>query len=308
MHTSLIYQPRTLLLGIILPIVSISSTQAQTPTHITRDKIETLTAEKVKTGLETAVVDSMMVQLDAIDEEMYPADDIYDSWNTEYVKAYKDVVVPDSFRIDVSEFVLPVSGLQRVTSPFGPRRRRFHYGTDLKVQTGDTIYAAFNGKVRVKNYERRGYGYYIVLRHPNGLETVYGHLSKFLIEQNENVKAGQPIALGGNTGRSSGPHLHFEFRFLGNAINPAEIVDFNEWAIKDDQYLFVKAKSDNNYGLSSSKYLANGNNKIQYHRIRSGDTLGAIARKYGTTINQLCRLNNLKNSSVLRVGKSIRIS
>jgi murein DD-endopeptidase MepM/ murein hydrolase activator NlpD len=291
-----------ILLGIIVFFISINGMQAQTPILSSREK-ETLTAEKVKTGLETAAVDSMMVQLESLEEEMYPADNLYDSWNTEYVKAYKDAAVPDSFQIDVSEFVMPVAGLQRVTSPFGPRRRRFHYGTDLKVQVGDTIYAAFDGKVRIKNYERRGYGYYVVLRHPNGLETVYGHLSKFLIEQDENVKAGQPIALGGNTGRSTGSHLHFEFRFLGNAINPADIIDFAEWAIKDDQYTFVKNKSG-----ASSKYLAGGGDKIQYHRIRSGDTLSTIARRYGTTVNKLCRLNNMKVSSTLRVGRSIRVS
>ncbi|MDR2682673.1 MAG: peptidoglycan DD-metalloendopeptidase family protein [Dysgonamonadaceae bacterium] len=298
----LLSQPRMVLFGIIWACISILPAYAQTPAHSSRE-IETLTADKVKTGLETAAVDSMMVQLETLEEELYPADDIYDNWNTEYVKAYQNAVVPDSFRIDVSEFVMPVAGLQRITSPFGPRRRRFHYGTDLKVQTGDTIYAAFDGKVRVKNYERRGYGYYVVLRHPNGLETVYGHLSKFLVEQNENVKAGQPIALGGNTGRSTGSHLHFEFRFLGNAINPAEIIDFDEWAIKDDQYTFIKNKSG-----ASSKYLAGGSDQIRYHRIRSGDTLGAIARRYGTTVNKLCRLNNMKGSSILRVGRSIRVS
>jgi murein DD-endopeptidase MepM/ murein hydrolase activator NlpD len=300
---SLISQPWMVLTGLLLPFTVINSAQAQTSTHTSHEKMETLTAEKVKTTLETAVVDSLIVQLEAMDEDIYPADDIYDSWNTEYLKAYKDAVVPDSSLIDVSSFVMPVAGLQRVTSGYGPRRRRFHYGTDLKVQTGDTIYAVFDGKVRIKKYERRGYGYYLVLRHPNGLETVYGHLSKFLVEQNENVKGGQAIALGGNTGRSTGPHLHFEFRFLGNAINPAEIIDFDEWAIKDDQYTFLKSKS----GIPS-KYLANGYDKIRYHRIRSGDTLGSIARRYGTSVGRLCRLNNMKTSSTLRIGRSIRIS
>jgi murein DD-endopeptidase MepM/ murein hydrolase activator NlpD len=282
--------------------------QAQVPTNppVSLEKKEILTAEKVKTSLETTVVDSMMLQLETLEDELYPAADLYDNWNTEYVRAYKDAVIPDSFLINVSEFVMPVATIQRVTSPYGPRRRRFHYGTDLKVQVGDTIYAAFDGKVRIKSYERRGYGYYLVLRHPNGLETVYGHLSKFIAEQDENVKAGQPIALGGNSGRSTGSHLHFEFRFLGNPINPAEIIDFGEWAIKDDQYTFVKNKSGNSYG-SASKYMA-GSGKINYHRIRSGDTLSAIARRYGTTVTKLCRLNNMKDTAVLQIGRSIRIS
>ncbi|MDR2804695.1 MAG: M23 family metallopeptidase, partial [Dysgonamonadaceae bacterium] len=158
---SLIYQPWIRLMGIAFSITLLSPAQAQTPSRNSREKTETLTAEKIKTGLETAVVDSMMVQLESLEGEMYPADALYDSWNTEYIKAYKDVVVPDSFAINVSEFVMPVAGLQRVTSPFGPRKRRFHYGTDLKVQVGDTIYAAFDGKVRVKSYERRGYGYFL---------------------------------------------------------------------------------------------------------------------------------------------------
>ena len=114
--------------------------------------------------------------------------------------------MPDSCVIDCSTFVLPMDSMTRVTSKYGPRRRRMHKGIDLKVQIGDTIRAAFDGKVRIKNFERRGYGYYLVIRHPNGLETVYGHLSKFLVGVNDIVRAGDPIALGGNTGRSTGSH------------------------------------------------------------------------------------------------------
>ncbi|GHT49575.1 peptidase [Bacteroidia bacterium] len=294
------------LLGITLSLTSADQAQAQTRiSRETNQSSETLVADKVKTGLETVAVDSMMAQLEFM-EEGYPADDLYDGWNTEYVKAYKGVEIPDSFCINVSEFVMPIE-MSKVTSNYGPRRRRFHYGTDLKLQKGDTVRAAFDGKIRVKNYERRGYGYYLVLRHPNGLETVYGHLSGFLVEQDENVKAGQPIALGGNTGRSTGPHLHFEFRFLGQAINPGEIIDFDELAIKDDQYVFVKNKSGNSYA-SSGKYTSDGTNKIKYHRIKQGDTLGAIARRYGTTVSKLCKLNKLKTTSTLHLGKSLRIS
>ena len=128
-----------------------------------------------------------------IEEEMYPADDLYGHWDSERVNPYSTVVLPDSFAIDVSTYVPPTEGY--VTSPYGPRRRRFHYGIDLKVQVGDTIRAAFDGKVRVQEYQRRGYGYYLVIRHNNGLETIYGHLSDFLVESDQAVKAGQPIAL-----------------------------------------------------------------------------------------------------------------
>jgi murein DD-endopeptidase MepM/ murein hydrolase activator NlpD len=304
-NMSLISQPRIVLYGILLLFISINSMQAQVQTS--PEKIETLTAERVKTGLETAVIDSLLiVQLENFEEEN-PVDEVYEeNWNTEYIRAYKDAAVPDSFLIDVSEFVLPVKGILRVNSPYGPRRRSFHYGTDFKASMGDTIYAVFDGKVRIKNYQRRGYGYYLVLRHPNGLETVYGHLSEFLVEQDESIQAGQPIGLGGSTGRSTGPHLHFEFRFFGNPINPGEIIDFKEWTLKDDEYLFVKGKSSNSYG-SQTSYTASGSN-VRYHRIRAGDTLGAIARRYGTSVNTLCRLNNMKSTTILQIGRSIRVS
>ena len=298
---SIISRSWTVLGGILFCFISMNPVQAQTLPAT----IETLTAERVKTVLETALVDSLIAQLEALEEDMHPADDIYESWNTEFIQVYNRVVVPDSFRIDVSEFVLPIGGLKRVNSPYGPRKKRFHYGTDLALQTGDTVYAAFEGKVRVRNYAPKGYGYYLVLRHPNGLETVYAHLSEFLVEQDESVKAGQPIGLGGSTGRSTGAHLHFEFRFLGNAINPAEIIDFKEWAIRDDEYVYLKAKSGKS---STATYTASGSNNIRYHRIKEGDTLGAIARRYGTSVNTLCRLNNMKSTTTLRVGRSIRIS
>ena len=232
------------------------------------------------------------------EEEMYPADDLYGLWDSERVNPYgSTVVIPDSFDIDVSSYVPPTEGY--VTSPFGPRRRRFHYGIDLKVQVGDTIRAAFDGKVRVEEYQKRGYGYYLVLRHTNGLETVYGHLSDFLVESDQTVKAGQPIALGGNTGRSTGSHLHFETRFLGMAINPASIIDFQRYAPHKDVFVFTKTKS------LSNKYQ---NGSLAYHRVRQGDTLGKIAMKYGITINVLCRLNKIKSTAKLRVGSTLRCS
>ena len=203
------------------------------PTHKLMDKrVSELMADRVGFKKDMALKELAEInekaELEARENLMFPADELYGEWTNEWVNPFrgKKVDLPDSCIIDCSTFVLPMDSMTRVTSKYGPRRRRMHKGIDLKVQIGDTIRAAFDGKVRIKNFERRGYGYYLVIRHPNGLETVYGHLSKFLVGVNDIVRAGDPIALGGNTGRSTGSHLHFETRFLGQAINPADIIDF----------------------------------------------------------------------------------
>ena len=252
-----------------------------------------------------------------------PADDVYGGvWSNNHVNIYESAVnVPDSFMVDLSNFCMPTNGY--MTSNFGRRgSRRYHYGVDLKAQIGDTIYAAFDGKVRVKDYERRGYGYYLVIRHPNGLETVYGHLSKFLVRENQPVRSGQPIALAGNTGRSTGSHLHFETRFLGRPINPNFIVDFDNKVCHRDQYLVTNSsyqKTSRSSSLTNSKDLASKYSKssrqnkfvsgdVKYHRIKSGDTLSGISKRYGVSVKKLCNLNNITGRTKLRPGKSIRIS
>ncbi|MDR1918319.1 MAG: peptidoglycan DD-metalloendopeptidase family protein [Tannerellaceae bacterium] len=237
----------------------------------------------------------------------FPADDLYGSnWDTRWVDPFRadtaKVVFPDSCEIDCSSFVIPLNNTLKITSPYGPRRRRMHRGIDLKLQIGDTVYASFAGKVRIRNTERRGYGKYLVIRHPNGLETIYGHLSDWIVDVNDIVRAGDPIALGGNTGRSTGSHLHFETRFLGQDIDPAEIIDFENGLPHKDVFVFHNIKIN---GRSSNIYTS-AENQVVFHRVKSGDTLGAIARRYGTTVGELCRLNGLKTTSTLRVGQSLR--
>ena len=194
-----------------------------------------------------------------------------------------------------------------------------HKGIDLSLQIGDTIYAAFDGKVRLTNYEARGYGKYVILRHENGLETIYGHLSKFLVDANDYVKAGTPIALGGNTGRSTGPHLHFETRFMGYAINPAAIFDFQNKTTHTDVYTFNKKtyEQSRDYSPKNSKYLANSSNKnaakykkngSKTYRVRKGDSLGKIASRHGVSVKQLCRLNGLSTNTNLKVGKVLKVN
>lgn len=235
------------------------------------------------------------------EENIIPSDEMYPTWANSVV--HYNSAMPDSFRIDLRNYVMPTPSV-KVTDIFGyrPNRRRVHQGLDIKVQTGDTIYAAFDGKVRITSYQRRGYGHYVVIRHNNGIETLYAHLSKKLVEANDNVKAGDPIGLGGNTGRSSGSHLHFETILMGKSLDPALMFDFKNQKMTGESYL---------YRRPGSKYIENGQVKIagpekKYHKVRSGDTIERIARRYGVSQRRIFELNGLKSNSIIRPGQTLR--
>ncbi|MBQ8100768.1 MAG: peptidoglycan DD-metalloendopeptidase family protein [Paludibacteraceae bacterium] len=241
---------------------------------------------------------------DATDDLMedHPADDLYNSiWTREKVNPYQLPIdsVRDSIRIDCSGFVMPVRG--HITSKFGPRKYRYHYGTDIKLQTGDTIYNSWDGQVRIVRYDPKGYGNFVVVRHPNGLETVYAHMSRVLVEENEHITAGEVLGLGGNTGRSTGPHLHYEIRYLGNAMNTELMLDYANFCMKDSVYTITKRNTF--YHQQQLKEMQ----QAKYVTVKSGDNLSVLARRYGTTVNQLCRLNGIKSNSVIRIGQRLRV-
>ena len=251
-------------------------------------------------------VDSLALQKQIRAEQSeYPALSLYPNWNNQYVHAYGNAIIPDTYTIDPTGFHMPTPST-KITSPFGPRWRRMHNGLDLKVNIGDTIVAAFDGKVRIVKYERRGYGKYVVIRHDNGLETVYGHLSKQLVEENQLVKAGEVIGLGGNTGRSTGSHLHFETRFLGIAINPIYMFDFPKQDIVADTYTFRRTQGSSKRAGSHDTQVADGT--IRYHKVKSGDTLSRIAKLRGVSVSTLCKLNRIKPTTTLRIGQVLRCS
>jgi len=185
-----------------------------------------------------------------------------------------------------------------VTSDFGLRRAAWHYGIDIRVRTGDPVYATFDGVVRISGYDRRGFGRFILIRHKNGLETLYAHLSKNLMKLGQVVKAGDIIGKGGNSGRSTAPHLHFELRYSGNAIDPNEIFNFKENKIISSTYAV---------NHQTFTYLEEAN-KIRYHVIRSGDTLSGLSYRYGVSINKMCSLNGIGRNSILRIGQRVRIN
>ena len=186
----------------------------------------------------TVSVDRMKIMNERYNRE-HPSADIYDDWNNVNCHS-KTEIIPNSYRIDLREFSMPTK-TNFITSNFGyrPRFKRNHYGVDIKANIGDTIYSAFSGKIRVVR-EASGYGKVIVIRHHNGLETVYGHLSKQIVKVNEHVKAGQPIGLAGSTGRSTGSHLHLETRICGVAINPNHLFCFKYRDVIGDFYIFKR--------------------------------------------------------------------
>lgn len=219
----------------------------------------------------------------------------YDIWNSE-IDPYDVSMVDteDTIFVDVSSYCPPSS--KYVTSEFGFRKWRHHNGIDLKVHKNDTVRCAFDGVVRITRYDRRGYGYFTVVRHDNGLETLYGHMSRFLAEVGDTLKAGEPVGLGGSTGRSTGYHLHLEFRYLGTPINPNDIVDFSTHKVWNSILMLT---------ASNFEYIKEIE-KIRYWVVRPGDTLSHISYKTGVPVSKLCSLNGIKRDSILRIGKRIR--
>lgn len=286
-----------------------------------------LLARQAPVDRKMKAVDSLALKRMIFHEDMdSPSEDLYDEWSNKY--AHRESALPDSFRISLRDFCMPTDS-RVLTSNFGARWGRQHKGLDIKVYIGDTIRAAFSGKVRVVRYEARGYGKYVVIRHNNGLETIYGHMSKQLVSEDEEVRAGDPIGLGGNTGRSTGSHLHFETRLCGVALNPALMFDFRNQDVVDDYYMFRKATYQKESviatrlrGAGASSFGADSDNEevevaavspitsnaraSRLHKVRRGETLSSIARKRGTSVAQLAKQNHLKRNAKLKPGQILK--
>lgn len=238
----------------------------------------------------------------AVYDDFFDIEALHAHYPNESIPAEVDICLTD----DEHSFCVPFQG--KVSSRFKIRHRRPHYGLDVALNTGDSIRAAFDGVVRIATgYRTGGYGNLIILRHSNGLETYYGHLSKLLVDVGEPVKAGEVIGLGGSTGRSTGPHLHFETRYRGKAFDPERIFDFEEGELRSSDFCLKKDYLSiySHYGQSDKQSKAAS--QAKYYKVRKGDTLGKIASRNGTTVSKLCRLNGIKPSKTLRVGQRIRV-
>lgn len=288
-----------------------------------------LLARQAPVDRKMASVDTIMLRNITMREELEsPSADLYANWDNKY--AHRATELPETYKIDLRHFTMPTTS-RVITSNFGSRWGRQHKGLDIKVYIGDTIRAAFSGKVRIVRYEAGGYGKYIVIRHNNGLETIYGHLSKQLVEENQEVRSGEVIGLGGNTGRSTGSHLHFETRLCGVALNPALMFDFRAQDVTGDYYAFNKetydsestnatrlrgkqdsstyASTDSSDDYATNKRTTSGlTDQISYHKVKKGETLERIAKKRGVTIEKICKLNHITKTMRLRPGQILRYS
>lgn len=244
-------------------------------------------------------------------------------WDTENISAYKNFKtdsLPSAVAINLVDslksYRFPYVG--RITSRYGMRHRRAHNGIDIALKVGDTICAAFDGRVRFSKATDTGYGTLVIIRHDNGLETYHGHLSARLVEEGDRVVAGQPIALGGNSGRSTGPHLHFETRYYGQSFDPERIINFKTGELRRDHFLLKKgyysiySKYSQDFNAEQERYAAEQKENAlsaekRYYKVRKGDYLGLIAKRNHTTVAAICRLNGIKSTTVLQIGRVLRV-
>lgn len=248
-----------------------------------------------------------------------------DHWDTEYIHSYRDIALKDlpeevvlTLVDDEHGYCIPHPG--PVTSQFKFRWHRPHRGVDIGLDTGDAIYAAFDGVVRTALPSRMtgGYGNVVVIRHVNGLETYYGHLSRYTVKAGDIVKAGECIGYGGSTGRSTGPHLHFETRYMGQSFDPERIFDLEHGKLRCEEFTLKKHyfNINSHYGqtdqqsLSASKKAPqdkSAKSKKVYYTVRKGDNLSKIAKKNGTTVKKICQLNGIRANKTLKVGQRLRV-
>ncbi len=246
-----------------------------------------------------------------------------ENWTENVTNPYsvKQEDLPSSWSIwlvdSLDQYHCPFIGDIHPRGKFGPRRGRRHQGVDIPLKTGDPVYATFTGKVRMSKYFG-GFGNLIVIRHENGLETFYAHLSKRNVEVGDWVNAGDVIGLGGSSGRSTGPHLHFETRYNGFAFDPQWLIDFKTGELRHRLFVLKKKYFNiySNYEQDFEDEMKNHEEDeaedaekaaMKYHTIRSGDTLGRIAINNGTTVKELCRLNGITPTTTLRIGRRIRV-
>ena len=333
------YRPQIVKLSMISDSLSIAKHRVDSIAKLkNRLKLRYISSTKINNksvAIDTLCTDNEFINVKLLDDNTWifinNREVIRDSlifvkyWDNRDLTPYEDAdfsKMPDEIILDLVDslrgFHCPYQGYVHPRGEFGSRRGRAHMGVDLPLQTGDPIYATFCGRVRISTYNRGGYGNLVIIRHDNGMETYYGHLSKRLVSANQWVEAGDEIGLGGSTGRSSGPHLHFEMRYYGRAFDPQRLMDFKNGILRRQTFLLrhdyfsIYSKAPQNFEeeILNDEVESNNDTDVhmrKYHTIRSGDTLWHIATKHGTTISRICCLNGITETMVLRLGQTIRI-
>jgi murein DD-endopeptidase MepM/ murein hydrolase activator NlpD len=328
----------------------VSNTETGTQKSLEGIKIEPLRELNQIVHEDTSSIDEgelLVVEIEE-DAQFQGADNMveiasyYSVWDTKSLnpyglnpKEFEEIVPITLYNVNEGRNWSPVLDKSLVTSHFGWRNRRWHKGTDLDLETGDKIYAPFDGVVRVSGVHS-GYGRTVILRHYNGIETLYGHLSKFNYEPGTFIKAGEVIGRGGNSGRSSGSHLHYETRFEGNQLDPENIYNFknNPMVIRSSEFVISPKIFDYLRGGSSrpssiitepSSVQSSGvvedieeeiddeeevpvrvEKKIWY-TVRNGDNLTEISKKFHSSVGEICRLNKISAYKKLYVGLKLRV-
>lgn len=238
----------------------------------------------------------------AIDTAMTDKDDVYDS-NPDEIQIIdlKTVQKEDTSYFDFSKMLIPITHEARLGSPYGIRDHRLHRGVDVQVLMHEPVLAAYPGTVIMAKYNEGGYGHYVLVEHDNGIQTLYGHLSKRLVRIGDKVFPGDVVGLAGNTGRSSGAHLHFEIRYGNVNIDPVTVIDFPHWSLAKGAHHLDKKK------------VIQAHNKMQWklrsqnvYVVKAGDTLESIAKWFNISVKALCRINKISREKGVQVGQRLR--
>jgi murein DD-endopeptidase MepM/ murein hydrolase activator NlpD len=310
-------------MGLVLAAVAVSFTfpvnPGQPPVHNNKDTVHAVKSISYEEliymvdsilDLDTvspqaiALITSYSAELDRMKTSklsLMPAEEFYEDFDEQTVfSPVPEDQLPDLLNLMVTndslgKYTPPICGI--VTSNYGWRDKRMHKGIDIDLRKGDKVFAAFDGKVRIAR-KQNGYGNVVIVRHYNGLETVYAHLSKIKVKPGQVVTSGELVGLGGMTGHATGTHLHFEVRFKGHALNPANLISFTEHKIYNDTLILRKSK----YGLAAFP----GNATV--YTVQRGDSWYEIAKRYGLTSQQMKALNGTDKRFYLKVGQQIRIN
>lgn len=276
--------------------------------------------DTIKPKLQISEMDSLLGTIEEIPEDSLKSLDesLYKNiWSCTQIKYpvntlpnKNDTIVITLLENFNTKFIQPVKG--PVISKYGPRRGRMHTGTDIRLNSGDTVRSAFDGRVRLAR-RFSGYGNLVLVRHNNGLETIYGHLKAISVKVNDTIKAGDLIGLGGRTGRATCNHLHFETRLFGQPFDSNKYIDFEAGSLRSDKVYYANKRAEIDLHNFKKKPLPSDGTELAAggatkHVIRKGDNLSTIARRYQTSVKKICANNKITAQTTLKIGRVLWIN